>query len=144
GVGMVFLPRETSQRNECQEIFESAVREAGLKLIAWRRVPVDPQECGPQARAIMPEIRQIFIGRDGRKVKDQATLERKLYVVRKLVENRVAASGLPDSEEFHIPSLSSRTIVYKGLLISWQIQRFYADLRDGALESALALVHQRF
>jgi glutamate synthase (NADPH) large chain len=144
GVGMVFLPRETSQRNECQEIFESAVREVGLKLIAWRRVPVDSNECGPQARAVMPEIRQIFIGRDGRRVKDQAALERKLYVVRKIVENRVAASGLPDSETFHVPSLSSRTIVYKGLLISWQIPRFYKDLRDPAVASALALVHQRF
>jgi len=77
-------------------------------------------------------------------VKDQATLERKLYVVRKLVENRVAASGLPDSESFHIASLSTRTIVYKGLLISWQIARFYKDLRDSAVSSALALVHQRF
>jgi glutamate synthase domain-containing protein 2/glutamate synthase domain-containing protein 1/glutamate synthase domain-containing protein 3 len=144
GVGMVFLPRETSQRNECREIFERAVRQEGLKVIGWRTVPVDPAECGPQARAIMPEIRQIFIGRDGRRVKDQATLERKLYVVRKVVENRVAASGLPDSEDFHVPSLSTRTIVYKGLLISWQIPRFYADLRDPTVESALALVHQRF
>jgi glutamate synthase domain-containing protein 2/glutamate synthase domain-containing protein 1/glutamate synthase domain-containing protein 3 len=144
GVGMVFLPRETNQRNECREIFERAVRQEGLKVICWRTVPVDPAACGPQARAIMPEIRQIFIGRDGRRVKDQATLERKLYVARKVVENRVAASGLPDSESFHIPSLSTRTIVYKGLLISWQIPRFYADLRDPALESALALVHQRF
>jgi glutamate synthase domain-containing protein 2/glutamate synthase domain-containing protein 1/glutamate synthase domain-containing protein 3 len=144
GVGMVFLPRETNQRNECREIFESAVRQAGLKVIGWRNVPVDPAECGPQARAIMPEIRQIFIGRDGRKVKDQATLERKLYVVRKIVENRVAASGMPDTEAFHVPSLSTRTIVYKGLLISWQIPKFYQDLRDPAMESALALVHQRF
>ena len=144
GVGMAFLPREINQRNECQEIFESAVREAGLKLIGWRHVPVDPAECGPQARAIMPEIRQIFIGRDGRRVKDQETLERKLYVVRKVVENRVASSRMPDSESFHIASLSSRTVVYKGLLISWQIPRFYADLRDPAVESALVLVHQRF
>jgi glutamate synthase domain-containing protein 2/glutamate synthase domain-containing protein 1/glutamate synthase domain-containing protein 3 len=144
GVGMVFLPRETNQRNECREIFESAVRQAGLKLVGWRNVPVDAAECGPQARAIMPEIRQIFIGRDGRKVKDQATLERKLYVVRKIVENRVAASAMPEAEAFHIPSLSTRTIVYKGLLISWQIPKFYRDLRDPALESALALVHQRF
>ncbi len=144
GVGMVFLPREINQRNECREIFESAVRQAGLKLIGWRNVPVDPEQCGPQARAIMPEIRQIFIGRDGRRVKDQATLERKLYVVRKIVENRVAASRIRDAEEFHVSSLSTRTIVYKGLLISWQIPKFYADLRDPSIQSALALVHQRF
>ncbi|MBI2963090.1 MAG: glutamate synthase large subunit, partial [Deltaproteobacteria bacterium] len=144
GVGMVFLPRETNQRNECQEIFESAVREAGLKLIGWRHVPVEPAECGPQARAIMPEIRQIFVGRDGRRVRDQATLERKLYVVRKVVENRVAGSGMPENEAFHVASFSSRTVVYKGLLISWQIPKFYRDLRDPAVASALALVHQRF
>ncbi|MGH7898653.1 MAG: glutamate synthase central domain-containing protein, partial [Candidatus Binatia bacterium] len=144
GVGVVFLPRETNQRNECQEIFESAIREEGLKLICWRSVPIAPAEAGPQARAVMPEIRQIFIGR-GRKVKDQATLDRKLYVVRKLVENRInAAAGIPDSESFHIPSLSTRTIVYKGLLISWQIPRFYHDLRDPGFASALALIHQRF
>jgi glutamate synthase domain-containing protein 2/glutamate synthase domain-containing protein 1/glutamate synthase domain-containing protein 3 len=144
GVGMVFLPRENNQRNECQEIFESAVREAGLKLIGWRHVPVDPNECGPQARAIMPEIRQIFVGRDGRRVKDQATLERKLYVVRKIVEHRITASRMPEADSFHVSSLSTRTVVYKGLLISWQIPRFYADLVDQSLASALALVHQRF
>ncbi len=144
GVGMVFLPREINQRNECREIFESAVRQAGLKLIGWRNVPIDAEQCGPQARAIMPTIRQIFIGRDGRKVKDQATLERRLYVVRKIVENRVAASRIPDAEEFHVPSLSTRTVVYKGLLISWQIPKFYTDLRDPSVQSALALVHQRF
>ncbi|MEA2626206.1 MAG: glutamate synthase large chain [Candidatus Binatota bacterium] len=143
GVGMVFLPREVGQRNECQEIFESAVREEKQRLLGWRRVPIDAAEAGPVARSVMPEIRQVFIGA-GTGVRDRETLERKLFVIRKSVESRVAASSLPDSESFHVASLSSRTIVYKGLLISWQIPRFYRDLGDPALVSALALVHQRF
>ncbi len=144
GVGMVFLPQETNQRNECQEMFESAIREAGLKLIGWRHVPVVPEDCGPQAREIMPEIRQVFIGKPGRGKCDQAELERKLYVVRKVVENRIWESNMPDSESFHVASLSTRTIVYKGLLISWQIPKFFPDLVDPLVQSALALVHQRF
>src|SRR5262249_24232312 len=82
GVGNVFLPREVNERNECQELFEKAVREQKQKLLGWRTVAVDPSQCGDQARKVMPEIRQIFIGR-GRGVKDQDTLERHLYVIRK-------------------------------------------------------------
>jgi glutamate synthase (NADPH) large chain len=144
GVGMVFLPPESNQLNECKEIFESTIRSEGLKLLGWRTVPIDPKECGEQARAVMPAIRQVFVGADRRKVKDQAELERRLYVVRMQVENRVAESGIPQEEMFHVPSLSTRTIVYKGLLISWQIDKFYKDLQDPSVVSALALVHQRF
>ncbi|MGH7805483.1 MAG: glutamate synthase subunit alpha, partial [Candidatus Binatia bacterium] len=144
GVGMVFLPTERNQLNECREIFESAIRQEGLKVLGWRVVPVDPEQCGPQARAVMPAIRQVFIGADRRKVRNQEVLERKLYVVRKLVEKRVEATELPQVEMFHVPSLSTRTIVYKGLLISWQIPKFYLDLNDPTVVSALALVHQRF
>ena len=144
GVGMVFLPTERNQLNECREIFESAIRQEGLKVLGWRVVPVDPEQCGPQARAVMPAIRQVFIGADRRKVRNQEALERKLYVVRKLVEKRVEATELPQVEMFHVPSLSTRTIVYKGLLISWQIPKFYVDLNDATVVSALALVHQRF
>jgi glutamate synthase (NADPH) large chain len=144
GVGMVFLPTERNQLNECREIFESAIRQEGLKVLGWRVVRVDPEQCGPQARAVMPAIRQVFIGADRRKVRNQEALERKLYVVRKLVEKRVEATELPQVEMFHVPSLSTRTIVYKGLLISWQIPKFYLDLNDPTVVSALALVHQRF
>ena len=143
GVGMVFLPRDVRERNICLEAFESAVRDEGLKFLGWRQVPVEPQACGDLARRLMPEIRQIFIG-GGRKVKDSDTLERRLYVVRKRVEREVMKAGLRDSESFYVPSLSSRTIVYKGLLLPEQIAPFYADLRDPAMTSALALVHQRF
>lgn len=143
GVGMVFLPRDLAERNTCLGLFEKAVRENGQRLLGWRRVPVHPEHCGPLARQSMPEIRQIFIGK-GVDVQDQEALERKLYVIRKSVERAVRAAGLRDSESFYVPSLSSRTIVYKGLLLPQQIPLFYSDLRDPRVKSALALVHQRF
>ncbi|MBI2060735.1 MAG: glutamate synthase large subunit [Nitrospirae bacterium] len=142
-VGMVFLPREVSQRDSCEQAFEKIVRREGQRLLGWREVPVDPSQCGPQAREIRPEIRQIFIA-PGRNVFGQDAFERKLLVIRKQIENWVRGSGLRDADAFHIPSLSSRTIVYKGLLISHQIPRFYLDLQNPMLASAIAMVHQRF
>src|SRR5439155_1059864 len=109
----------------------------------WRRVIVDENAPGPLARSVLPQIRQVFVGA-GRDADDRESLERKLYVIRKRVEQLVRASGMPDSERFYIPSLSSRTIVYKGLLQPEQIPAFYADLTDSLFTSALALVHQRF
>jgi len=143
GVGMVFLPAEVRQRNECQKLFEKAVRSEGQKLLGWRRVPVDAGAPGPLARSAMPEIRQVFVGA-GRRTKDQDALERSLYVIRKRVEQLVRTSGMPDSERFYVPSLSSRTVVYKGLLLPDQIPAFYHDLADPLFVSSLALVHQRF
>src|SRR4030095_2955535 len=142
GVGMVFLPAEVRQRNECQKLLEKVIREEGQKLLGWRHVPIDVDAPGPRARTVMPEIRQVFVG--ARKGLDQEALERKLYVIRKRVEQLVRTSGIPDSERFHVPSLSSRTLVYKGLLLPDQIPAFYHDLADPLFVSALALVHQRF
>src|SRR5262249_9539505 len=145
GVGMVFLPPEVRQRNECQKLVEKVVRSEGLKLLGWRRVPVDAGAPGPLARTAMPEIRQVFVGprapRQGRGTpgtKAQDSLERSLYVIRKRVEQLVRPSGMPDSERFYVPSLSSRTVVYKGLLLPDQIPAFYHDLADPLFVSALA------
>jgi len=143
GVGMVFLPRRVDERDECRELLEKVVREEGQRLLGWRRVPVDESKCGPLARSLMPEIRQIFLAR-GRETPDQAALERKLYVIRKRAERLVRDSGMRDTESFYMPSLSSRTIVYKGLLLPEQIPQFYRDLTHPQFVSALALVHQRF
>jgi glutamate synthase (ferredoxin) len=143
GVGMVFLPRDIRERNVCLETFEKIIHEEGQKFLGWRTVPVDESATGPLARSVLPEIRQLFVGA-GRGVADPVTLERKLYVIRKRVERAVRESKLRDSESFYIPSLSGRTIVYKGLLLPDQIPAFYKDLTDPALSSALALVHQRF
>jgi glutamate synthase (NADPH/NADH) large chain len=143
GVGMVFLPPDVQELNVCLALFEKVIHEEGQRLLGWRKVPVDATAPGPLARGCMPVIRQVLIGA-GRGAGDQATLERKLYVIRKRVEHAVRAADLRDSERFHVPSLSTRTLVYKGLLLPEQIPVFYPDLRDPRLRSALALVHQRF
>src|SRR3989475_736218 len=143
GVGMVFLPEEAEQAKTCVALLEKVVAEEGQVLLGWRRVPVDDQAPGPLARTVLPEVRQVFIGAAGDGA-DQDALERKLYVIRKRVEQIVRTSGMPHSERFYVPSLSSRTIVYKGLLQPQQIPAFYHDLSDSLFVSALALVHQRF
>ena len=143
GAGLVFLPRDVWERNVCENLFARVVREEGQRLLGWRTVPTAPEVCGELGRNLMPEIRQVFVGA-GKRVTDADALERKLYVIRKRIENAVRASGLRDAEAFYVPSLSSRTIVYKGLLLPEQMAPFFADLRDPAMVSALALVHQRF
>jgi glutamate synthase (NADPH/NADH) large chain len=143
GVGMVFLPRDATERNTCEEIFEHVIREEGLRLLGWRVVPTDPSKCGEVARRMLPEIRQVFIGRSA-ELSDVEALERRLYVIRKRVEHAVRSSALREVEMFYVASLSARTIVYKGLLLPGQIPQFYHDLTDPMLTSALALVHQRF
>ncbi|MBI2890860.1 MAG: glutamate synthase large subunit [Nitrospirae bacterium] len=141
--GLVFLPRIEAERVACSAWFEEIVRREGQQLLGWRDVPVDPSQCGKVARTSIPHIRQIFIAA-GRRVRSQDAFERKLLVIRKQIENKVRASGLKARELFHVPSLSSRTLIYKGLLISHQIPRFYLDLNAPDLMSAIAMVHQRF
>ncbi|MCW5890012.1 MAG: glutamate synthase large subunit [bacterium] len=143
GVGMVFLPEEVNQRNECERILEKVIREEGQTPLGWRKVPVNVEAPGPQARSVMPKVRQIFVGA-GRDADTQEQFERKLYVIRKRVEHLVRTSTMPEADRFYVPSLSSRTIVYKGLLLPEQMPAFYHDLEDPLCVSALALVHQRF
>ena len=112
-------------------------------MLGWRTVPVVESECGDIARRGMPAIRQVFIAR-GSDVADQEALELKLYVIRKRAFNEVQSLGLYAPELFYFCSLSTWTLVYKGQLISHQIPRFYPDLVDPALDTALAMVHQRF
>ncbi len=142
GVGMVFLPVEMHQRLNCEGIVERIVREEGLSVIGWRDTPIDSDAIGRIARASQPYIQQIFIRHAPGM--DQDTLERRLYVIRKRAEAEVAVSDIHDRSFFYIPSLSSRTIVYKGLLLAPQIAHFYKELSDPAVISALCLVHQRF
>jgi glutamate synthase (NADPH) large chain len=142
GVGMVFLPVEKHQRLNCEGIIERIVREEGLSVIGWRDTPIDSNAIGRIARASQPYIQQIFI-RSSPGI-DQDVLERKLYVIRKRAETEVAESDIHDRNFFYLPSLSSRTIVYKGLLLAPQIAHFYRELSDPAVTSALCLVHQRF
>jgi glutamate synthase (NADPH/NADH) large chain len=141
GVGMIFLPQEPEARAACEEIFAEVIAEEGQKLIGWRDVPVDETVVGRVARETLPFIRQVYVG--CRRVVPSA-LERKLYVIRKLVENRVRERNVDPQRRFHCASLSSETIVYKGLLLPHQLPKFYTDLGDPDLVSAIAVVHSRF
>ncbi|MFI5317465.1 MAG: glutamate synthase large subunit [Myxococcota bacterium] len=139
GVGAVFLPQDPSQRARCESCIERTVAEEGQHLLGWRDVPVHPEHIGENARKIVPRIRQFFVLRGSGL--DGAAFERKLFVIRKRVENALRSDGV---RAFHVPSLSSRTLVYKGLLLAFQVKKFYPDLADPAIESGLALVHQRY
>jgi glutamate synthase (NADPH) large chain len=143
GIGMVFMPLDPHKREACETIFEQVVREEGQQVLGWRAVPVDETQCGVIARQGLPAIRQIFIGK-GAGVNDEAALERKLYVIRKRITSEGAKVKLDEGELFYVCSLSSLTIVYKGQLISHQIPKFYPDLLDLSVVTALAMVHQRF
>ena len=142
GVGMVFLPVEPSHRLLAEGILERITREEGLTVLGWRDTPVNVDAIGRVARASQPYIEQIFIGGAAGMTQDE--LERKLYVVRKRAESEIASSDMPDKNFFYVPSLSSRTIIYKGLLLAPQIAEFYNELTDPEAVSALCLVHQRF
>ncbi|URZ06391.1 glutamate synthase large subunit [Clostridium felsineum] len=140
-VGMVFLPKETALSYQCEGIFERAVEEQGQKVLGWRVVPRDNRSIGETAKGSEPVIKQIFIGSTA---ENQIDFERKLYIIRKRAESEVKRLVERGSEYFYICSLSSRTIVYKGLLLADQIKSFYMDLNDINFKSAIALVHQRY
>jgi glutamate synthase (NADPH) large chain len=143
GVGMIFLPRNIESRRACEAAIERTVRYEGQVLLGWRDVPVDNGGLAQAAKDIEPVIRQVFIGR-GTEVADTDALERKLYVIRKEAGHRVQALKLPDVRMFYVTSMSTRTVVYKGMLLADQVGEYFTDLRDERLVSALALVHQRF
>jgi glutamate synthase (ferredoxin) len=150
GAGMVFLPRHPAQRETVRRLVETIVKEEGQRVLGWRDVPTDDRLLGASAVAVEPVFEQIFIGRraDGPTGDGEDDLrrrfERKLYVIRKRIENAVDRLGLPEKKFFYIPSLSCNTLIYKGMLIADQIETMFPDLMDPDLESALALVHQRF
>jgi len=142
GVGMIFLPDPAEARMECERLLEEVVREEGQELLGWRTVPVDNSLLGPTAKACQPVIRQVFIGARG--AEPGQDLERKLYVIRRRVENRIRSSDIRRKEMFYVASLSSRTVVYKGMLRADQMTSFYPDLVEPSLETGLAMVHSRF
>ncbi|OXM84446.1 glutamate synthase large subunit [Paenibacillus rigui] len=139
GVGMVFLPQDAAARAACETILEQKIKEVGQGLLGWRTVPTNNSSLGHSALLAEPFVRQVFIDGTGL---DYLALERKLYVIRKLTENAVKAVGL--EQPFYFASLSSRTIVYKGMLTPEQVDEYYMELKNPAFETALALVHSRF
>ena len=144
GVGMIFLPKEHASRLACEQEMERAIKAEGQVLLGWRDVPVNrDMPMSPTVREKEPLLRQIFIGR-GNDVIVQDALERKLYVIRKTASAAIQALKLQHSKEYYVPSMSSRTVVYKGLLLADQVGKYYLDLQDERCVSAIGLVHQRF
>ncbi len=143
GVGMVFLPQEPASRFACEYEIERAIKDEGQVLLGWRDVPCDNEGLGHSVKRIEPTIRQVFIGR-GAGVTVTDALERKLYIIRKSSGHAIQALKLAHGKEFYVPSMSARTIVYKGMLLAGQVGSYYKDLQDPRCVSALALVHQRF
>lgn len=141
--GLVFLPQDPTGRQQLMDMAADAVREAGQVFLGWREVPVRADALGDLARAVEPTIWQCFVGR-GPGIKDRSHFERKLYVIRKTMERRARTSQAAQRGWFHIPSLSSRTLVYKGMFLAHQLGAYYPDLAHPTLTSALALVHQRY
>jgi len=143
GVGMVFLPASQAERYKCEKLFEEIVATEGLHLLGWRTVPTEHSSLGHTAIASEPVVRQVFLARPG-ELGDDPAFERKLYVVRKMAERGIRASGIQGGDRFYICSLSGRTMIYKGMLTPDQVEPYYPDLTDPSVESALCLVHSRF
>ncbi len=148
GAGVVFLPTDSASREACERLFEQVIREEGQTFLGWRTVPTDNHLLGPTAVSSQPVMKQIFVGRASDLPDDPGpedlAFERKLYVIRRLVRRRVRQSDIAGRAQFYISGLSSRTMVYKGMLNPDQLASFFPDLRDDRMESALAMVHSRF
>ncbi len=143
GVGMVFLPQDSAARRFCEEQIAYFIAAEGQLFLGWRDVPVDNSGLGESVKECEPCIRQVFIGR-GANCTDQDAFERKLFVIRKQIENHIRENGSDGCSGFYIPSMSSRVLLYKGMLLADQVGAYYLDLVDERVISALALVHQRF
>ena len=142
-VSNVFLPRKENQRQYCIDVFEKEIESQGLKLIGWRDVPVNSDILGTIAKATEPFVKQIFIGKtDDEQTEREFNL--KLFAARKIAEHIIYDSKLSESKFFYLPSLSNKIIIFKGLLMPEHINEYYLDLFNSALDTRLALVHQRF
>jgi glutamate synthase domain-containing protein 2/glutamate synthase domain-containing protein 1/glutamate synthase domain-containing protein 3 len=140
GVGMVFLPKAEARGREAARTLAEVCEQEGCRVLGWRNVPVEPEPLGEFARDGQPDVRQIFVARGNL---DPMAFERKLYVIRRLAERRLAGTN-DESSPFYVASLSARTIVYKGMLVGTQLSVFYPDLQDERFRSAFAVIHQRY
>ena len=141
--GLVFLPRNPTKRRRLTEVFEYIIQSEGLTVLGWRTVPTNNSSLGETAKVSEPFIRQVFIGRNPAMKEDMA-FERKLYVIRKRAYSEIRTSTIDGAEYWYLPSLSYKTIVYKGMLLTEQLAQYFTDLQHPAVETALALVHSRF
>jgi len=143
GCGLIFFPRDRIKRRRLEERFEKIVQSEGQAVLGWRTVPVDNSSLGETARSSEPMIRQVFVGRNAA-MTDAMAFERKLYVIRKRAYSEIRASTMDGAESWYVPSLSFKTIVYKGMLLTGQLDQYFTDLQSPLVETALALVHSRF
>jgi glutamate synthase (NADPH/NADH) large chain len=140
---MIFFPRSADKRAACEELMAKIIADEGQILLGWREVPTNNKGLGESVKTVEPVVRQVFI-KKGENCADQDAFERQLFVIRKVIEHAVVNELDLDKAHFYIPSLSSRTLLYKGMLLAHQVGEFYPDLRDERMVTALALVHQRF
>ncbi|MCX5714707.1 MAG: glutamate synthase subunit alpha, partial [Candidatus Omnitrophica bacterium] len=143
GTGLVFLPVDEVERKYCKDVFLAKIAQAGMKLLGWRSVPLDNTDIGHTARKTQPVIEQVFIAKCA-ETSDGLAFERELFFLRKQIENTVRKTSLKQKTVFYITNLSSRTFSYKGLFMPDQVEKFFLDLQDQDLESALCLVHSRY
>ena len=142
-VGMLFLPQKINQAKYCSDIFEKEIEKQGLSILGWRDVPLNSKIVGRIAATTQPTIKQVFVGKNSNEF-SESEFNTKLFVARKIAENEIYSSDLSQKQYFYFSSLHNRTLIYKGLLIPEDIDRFYLDLSNPELVTRLALVHQRF
>ncbi len=143
GVGMLFMPSDEKQSDTFKKIVEKIAEEEGQCVIGWRNVPTDDSTLGATAKAAQPVVHQVFLRRNPT-IKDRMSFERKLYVIRKRAEATIRYGGIPGGEHFYVCSMSYKTIIYKGMLTSNQVEAYFPELNDPDMETALAMVHSRF
>ncbi|MDD5005402.1 MAG: glutamate synthase large subunit [Candidatus Omnitrophica bacterium] len=143
GTGLIFLPQDSKEREFCKEVFDKVIQEHGQILLGWRSVAIDDSDIGKGAKATQPVFEQVFIGRN-KDSNDELGFERKLYIIRKQIENIIRAVNLKQKNYFYITNISSRTFSYKGLLMPEQLENFFLDLQDESIKSALCMVHSRY
>ncbi|MBC8041630.1 MAG: glutamate synthase subunit alpha, partial [Opitutaceae bacterium] len=143
GNGLIFLPRNATHRRKMEEKFAAIIQSEGQTFLGWRTVPTDNSSLGETAKASEPYIRQVFIGRAA-DLTTELAFERKLYVIRKRATTELRDEGFIGAETWYVPSLSSRTFVYKGMLLTTQLATYFPDLQNPLMATAIALVHSRF
>jgi glutamate synthase (ferredoxin) len=144
GVGMLFMPKDPAERETVKSALAKIIAEEGQTLLGWRDIPTDNSSLGETAKAAEPFMMQVFVARNAN-LKDDLAFERKLYVIRKVAEQRLRYGGtIPGGKWFYISSFSCRTVVYKGMLMPEQVAKYYPDLTDSDMTTGLALVHSRF
>ncbi|MFO7446140.1 MAG: glutamate synthase large subunit [Ignavibacteriaceae bacterium] len=143
GVGVMYLPQNVIMRKAVENIIEKIVIDEGQNFLGWRDVAVDTSVPGEGARALQPFIRHCFIG-SGKKIKNQDDFERKLYLIRRIIDHRIRTELKLDRSKYYVPSFSSKVVIYKGMLLAPQIRKYFKDLNDPSMKSALAMIHMRF